>query len=171
MNVLFHLAVGTSIVAASTKSEIKSNTDLIYKTVLGSFYGVLSHGILDYTPHCYPIHSKADVIIGIFFIFCIFLVTKKKWKIVVTSILISSILPDLIDLAPSIINTLIGTNFTTFSPIFPWHIHEYSGSIYTENCSVSNINHILVILFSSILTLTNRKTLYRIISSPLKRRL
>ncbi len=151
MNVLFHLAIGTSIIASSTHSEVKSNTDLIQKTLIGTFFGILSHGVLDYTPHCYPIHSKADAIIGLVAIIAILWFLKRKWKIISGCILLSCILPDLIDLSPGILNSLLNINLPTFDPIFPWHIHEYSGSIYTGDCSVSTINHILVFLFSGVL--------------------
>lgn len=164
MNILFHLTIGTSIIATLSNSNIKTKNELIQKTALGGFIGMLSHGVLDYTPHCYPIHSKIDVIIGFLFILFTLWVVKKQWKVISLFTLLDCIIPDVIDLSPGIINTLLNINLPTFNPIFPWHFHKYSGPIYTGDCTVSSINHILVLLFTGIIIWCNRNGLLNILN-------
>jgi len=165
LNILFHLTLGTSIIASLTHSEIKSKKDLIQKTVIGGGIGILSHGVLDYTPHCYPIHSKFDAIFGFILILFTLWHVKRKWRIISLFTLLGCILPDLIDLSPGILNSLLPLNLPTFDPIFPWHIHTYSGSIYTNDCSVSTLNHLLVLLFSGVVIWYHKNTLKTIINN------
>jgi len=58
MNVLFHLAVGTSIIASNSHFKNETKQERWVLTGVGFVVGLLSHGILDYIPHCYPINSK-----------------------------------------------------------------------------------------------------------------
>lgn len=108
--------------------------------------GVVSHGILDYVPHCYPVNPKTDAIIGLLLIPGLIYFTKIPYRIAVAGAFSGSLFPDLVDLSPGILNSLLHLNLPTFAPIFPWHWHAYSGSIYSNNCQVSHINHLLVLL-------------------------
>ncbi|WP_196887381.1 hypothetical protein [Aureivirga sp. CE67] len=161
MNVLFHLSVGVGIIAAMSHQNLEKNR--VLKIGSGFLLGVLSHGVLDYTPHCYPINSKIDVILGLFIILLCIKSVKKEFRILVSAVLFGCIFPDIIDLSPGIINKLLGWNLPTFENIFPWHIHKYSGSIYSDDCNVSNINHILTLVFSAILIILNRKSALNLI--------
>lgn len=163
MNVLFHIAIGTSIVASSSNSDVNSDKQKYQKIFTGFLLGIISHGALDYIPHCYPINSKVDVIISLIYITIGIFITKPEWKLIFAFTILGSILPDLIDLSPRIINSILKTNLPTFDNIFPWHFHEYSGSIYTDKCGVSTINHILTIIFCGIIIWINRENFKKLI--------
>ncbi|UZO79957.1 hypothetical protein NBT05_13485 [Aquimarina sp. ERC-38] len=143
MNIIFHISIGAGIIASVSHLEI--NSFKIGKVSSGFVLGLISHGILDYTPHCYPINSKLDFFISLFLIATIIYFVQKKYRVLISAILLGCVFPDIVDLAPGIVNTQLKSNLPTFKNIFPWHHHEYSGSIYSGNCSVSNINHILTI--------------------------
>lgn len=159
MNVLFHVAVGAGIIANSSRTTLETNKDKCLKMLSGFVLGIISHGVLDYVPHCYPINSKIDVIISLSIILIGVYVVKSEWKPVVALILLGSILPDLIDLSPGIINSLLKLNLPVFDHIFPWHYHDYSGSIYSSECSVSLFNHILTIVFCVLMFWINKASL------------
>lgn len=161
MNVIFHIVAGTGIVA--TMSHLKVKDQKVGKIASGFFLGLISHGILDYSPHCYPINSKVDFLLGLLLIATSIFFVKKEWKLIVTAIYFGCVFPDLIDLSPEIINSQLGFNLPTFENIFPWHIHEYSGSIYSGECEVSSINHILTFLFCGIAVFLNKNSLKEIL--------
>lgn len=74
------------------------------------------------------------------------------------------VFPDLIDLSPGIINKQLGLSLPTFGNLFPWHLHDYSGSIYTGNCNNSTLNHILLLLTSCVVCWCRRtdvKTMFK----------
>lgn len=148
MNILFHIATGAAIIILH--SHIKHpNKTRFYGS--GFILGVISHGILDYTPHCYPIPSKIDAILGLLIMISTLFFVKKKFKILVSAIFFGCVFPDLIDLSPGILNTLFHINLPIFDKVFPWHYHQYSGSIYSTDCTVSMANHGLVLMFCSII--------------------
>jgi hypothetical protein len=161
MNIIFHISVGAGIIASI--SHLEMNQYKIGKVISGFTLGLISHGILDYTPHCYPINSKLDFFIGLSLILTIIYFIQKKYKILVSAILFGCVFPDIIDLLPGILNSQLNINLPTFENIFPWHIHEYSGSIYSEKCGVSNINHMLTIVFNGIVILLNKKNVIQIL--------
>jgi len=144
MNVLFHTttALGIAVLFTNTKNTKQS----IRTSVIVFIIGILSHGILDFIPHCYPIPSKLDVSLGLLMIIIITWLSNKKYRILILSSFIGCITPDLIDLSPAIINKQLGWNLPIFDKIFPWHFKEYSGSIYTSDCTVSNMNHIILVI-------------------------
>ena len=163
MNVLFHMAVGATIIVGITKINEESQFENKKISLFGFVLGVLSHGILDYIPHCYPINSKVDVISSLIIFLLLVYYVKNKFKILVIAILLGSIFPDLIDLSPGIMNSLFNINLPIFDTIFPWHFQNYSGSIYINNCNISNINHVLTILFCFIIFVLNKEKLKIII--------
>jgi hypothetical protein len=163
MNVLFHMAVGATIIVGITKINEESQFENKKISVVGFVLGALSHGILDYIPHCYPINSKVDVISSLIIFLLLIYYVKNKFKILVITTLLGSIFPDLIDLSPGIMNSLFNINLLIFDTIFPWHFQNYSGSIYINNCNISNINHVLTILFCLIIFVLNKEKLKIII--------
>jgi hypothetical protein len=163
LNVLFHIATGASIIAASSRFNNETKKDFVLITGASFVLGLISHGILDYTPHCYPINSKIDAITSLLIISLSLWFTKRKWKLTVAFTFLGCLLPDIIDLAPEIINSQLSTSLPTFENVFPWHKQEYSGSIYSHNCEVSKFNHILTLIFCGIIVAMNKMNLKRII--------
>ncbi|MDJ1491833.1 hypothetical protein QNI19_02745 [Cytophagaceae bacterium DM2B3-1] len=150
MNVLFHTttAIGVAVLLTNT-TQLEKSHSLINRITTGiaAFtVGAISHGALDYIPHCYPINSKIDVAIGLAMILVVTWLTHKRYRIIVGASFLGCIFPDIADLSPAIINKQVGLNLPVFSKIFPWHWHAYSGSIYTGDCNVSTINHLLLIV-------------------------
>lgn len=144
MNVLFHTttALGIAVLFTHTKSKRPSITTSIFVFIIG----ILSHGILDTIPHCYPIPSKLDVSLGLLMILTATWFSHKKYRIIVLSAFIGCIMPDLIDLSPAIVNKQLGWNLPVFDKLFPWHFKQFSGSIYTDDCTISTMNHSIVVI-------------------------
>jgi hypothetical protein len=154
MNVIFHTTTAISVAVLLTNTNrIKhsSSSALIYWTSFFAFtVGLISHGALDYIPHCYPINSKVDAIAGLTMILITIWLTNKKYRLIMGFSFLGSITPDIIDLSPNIINKQLGLSIPIIDKIFPWHFHEYSGSIYSGNCNISTLNHMLLFLTISI---------------------
>lgn len=155
MNVLFHTSAAIGTIALSVSND--SVEDKIFsknniKRGVNFFFGIgiISHGVLDFIPHCYPINSKIDAIISLIIILASIFSSNKQNKFLVTLIFLGSIFPDLIDLSPQIIEKYLGINMPNFEKIFPWHFHENSGSIYNDNCSNSMVYH-SILTFSILL--------------------
>lgn len=165
MNALFHIAAGASVIAGMSHAKSETAKDVVKLSSAGFFLGLLSHGILDYTPHCYPLNSKVDAILGLLLILLIVWKINWNWKAIAGFTLLGCVIPDIIDLAPEILNSLFNLGLPTFDKLFPWHLREFSGSIYTDECKVSAINHWLTILFCAIVVLLNVKSLKRIMNS------
>lgn len=164
MNVLIHLATGFATAFAITETKkLRTKKQIITTSIIGLLISVMSHGLLDYSPHCYPINSRLDFILSLISLTGLIYFAIKKMRIIIFSCLIGSVLPDIIDLLPSILNKQFGFNLPTHKNIFPWHWKEFSGSIYSQDCFVSNIN-IGLITFSVIgilyLKRSNLKTTY-----------
>lgn len=147
MNVIFHLSTAFSIAVIYTdKVQQKRNHKSQVFTYLSALtLSLLSHGILDMTPHCYPINAKLDVVIGSFAILSTFWLIRPTHKLFFCGCLFFSILPDIIDLSPQIANSHLGFHLPIYQHIFPWHWKIFSGSIYNKSCLYSNIIHFLLI--------------------------
>jgi hypothetical protein len=150
MNVIFHTttAIAVAVLLTDTKkNELLKNSKAIFQVgILAFIVGIVSHGALDYIPHCYPINSKVDVIIGLLMILITICFINKKYRLIMTLAFLGCIFPDLVDLSPQILNKQFGTNLPIMEKIFPWHLHRFSGSIYNDNCEISTLNHILLSL-------------------------
>lgn len=171
MNVLFHTtaAIGVAVMLTDTRAKNNSTKQTVLLSGLAFIVGVASHGALDYIPHCYPINSKFDAIAGLTVIIALTILSNKKYRPIVGLAFIGSIFPDLIDLSPQIINKYLGLNFPISQKLFPWHWEKYSGSIFINDCNVSTVNHLILILvvtvicwlrktdIKNILTKTNEK--------------
>ncbi|WP_115373922.1 hypothetical protein [Adhaeribacter pallidiroseus] len=142
------MGIGIATILTDTKktSPEAKLTDTLKIEISAFIVGIISHGALDYIPHCYPINSRVDVILGLAFIIVLTLLANNKYKGIIGLTLIGCIFPDLVDLSPAIINKNLGFNLPILDKVFPWHWHVYSGSIYNYSCGVSTINHLLVIV-------------------------
>ena len=158
MNVLFHLAAGFGIAVALCNQELKPKK--IPTATAGAFIAFVSHALLDYTPHCYPINSKVDFIAGFILLLVLSFFARKEYRWIMLATLCGSVLPDIIDLLPAILNKQFHLNLPVYAKIFPWHWKIYSGSIYINECQVSNIN-IGLLLFSVLLVVLLKKSTVR----------
>jgi hypothetical protein len=167
MNVIFHTttAFGVSVLLTDTKAmATATNKKVIEAGVFGFLLGLLSHGTLDYIPHCYPINSKLDAIAGLTMIIALVWLTKKRYRLITGLSFVGSLFPDLVDLSPGILNKQLGLSLPIINKIFPWHWHEYSGSIYGGDCGVSTANHLFVILTVIIICWSRRSDLKQMIN-------
>jgi hypothetical protein len=150
MNVLFHTtaAVGIVIALTDTKTldEVKANKRIYLIGAASFFLGIIVHGALDYIPHCYPLKSKPDILFSLLIIASVIWFCQKKYRSIFALSFLGNIFPDLVDLAPNILNQQFGWLLPTTQKIFPWHQLEHSGSIYGESCANSNLNHLLFLL-------------------------
>ena len=164
MNVIFHITAGVTIFSLVSKKETKEDKINLLVYVFSFVLGVISHGILDYIPHCYPLNSKVDVILGLFIILILLYVVKEHVKLLIAIILLGCISPDIIDLSPKILNSIFDINLPIFDNIFPWHFYDYSGSIYNDDCKVSSLNHLLTLVFCTIIIFFNRTNLQKVLN-------
>ena len=166
MNVIFHTttAIGVTVLLTNTiRIGDRPTTNKVIPTALCVFaIGIISHGVSDFIPHCYPINSRVDVITGLIVIFSTIWLTNRHYRLIIGLAFLGCIFPDIVDLAPKTINRHLNLGLTIPNNIFPWHWHEYSGSIYNGNCNVSTLNHLLLAI-SIIIALWTRQTDLKII--------
>ncbi len=156
MNVLFHLTTGFGIALAICNEAVKPK---IWATAAtGAFIAFVSHALLDYTPHCYPINSKIDVIAGFISLLALIFFARKECRLIIFATLSGAILPDLIDLLPAILNQQFNLGLPIYNKIFPWHWKIYSGSIYNDSCSASHINIAMICTSVGALMILKYKT-------------
>jgi hypothetical protein len=127
-------ALATAAVLSSTQVRVGSGDEAnprqrLTIAVVGFVAGVLEHGVLDYLPHLYPIPSGLDVLTSIALFIVAVSVTKPEFRVLVTACFMGSVLPDLVDLGPPILNHHLGWTLPTVK-IFPWHWPQFSGSLY-----------------------------------------
>lgn len=163
MNVVFHTttAIGITVLLSDTSRIGYSPT--VRKILPTSFavftIGIISHGVLDFIPHCYPINSKLDAILGLIMIVSTIWLTNIHYRLVIAMAFLGCIFPDIVDLGPKILNKFLNLGLTLPDNFFPWHWHKYSGSIYTDDCNVSTANHIALVLSIIIVLLTKQADL------------
>lgn len=166
MNALFHTTTAISVAVLLTDTsrieQASTSKNRIWTSVFAFFVGIISHGALDYIPHCYPINSKLDAIASLILILTTIWFTNKKYRLIIGLSFLGCIFPDLVDLSPGIINKLTGFNLPINDKLFPWHFHEYSGSIYNGECDNSTLNHSLIILTCSIICWARRSDLQKL---------
>lgn len=156
MNVLFHLTAGFGIALALCNVVPKPK---VWPTAAtGAFIAFISHALLDYTPHCYPINSKIDVIAGFILLLTLSFFARKKYRLIMFATLSGSILPDVIDLLPAILNKQLHLQLPVYNKFFPWHWKIYSGSIYNGSCGTSHINIAMVGMAAGIIIILKYKT-------------
>lgn len=166
MNVIFHTISAIGVVAMVTDTDMgkpAATGNIRIVSVIALLSAVFLHGVLDYMPHCYPIHSKWDVIAGLCIIIAGTLVVRKPYQPIVLAAFTGCILPDLIDLLPPILNKYLGWRLPAGQKIFPWHWKENSGSVYTGRCETSLINHLAVVLFVLFISYSRRRDLKQLL--------
>ena len=168
MNIIFHTttAISVAVLLTDTKRIEQGSTSkkILWTSIFGFIVGVISHGALDYIPHCYPVNAKLDAIAGLTMILTTTWLTNKKYRLIMGLSFLGSIFPDLVDLLPGIIIKQLGLSLPTNNKIFPWHLHDYSGSIYQHNCDNSTLNYILLLLIIIIVCWcrwTDAKTIFK----------
>jgi len=163
MNVLFHTTTAIGVTVLLTDTVRLGNKPTLKRVIPTGFYafsiGIISHGALDFIPHCYPINSKVDAIGGLLMILIAIWLTNRHFRVITGLACLGAIFPDIVDLGPKIINKQLNLGLTLPDNIFPWHWHTYSGSIYTETCNVSSLNHLLLLLTIGIVLWTRRTDL------------
>lgn len=171
MNILFHTTAAIGLIATlnSTQDKELSTAKMITVGIVSFAIGVVSHGALDYIPHCYPINSKVDIILGALIIGVLTLMSRPRYRLIVGLTFIGCIFPDLIDLSPQILNKYIGTSLPIQDKVFPWHWERYSGSIFTDDCRTSALNHSLLLLVVAAVCILNKESLLHLfqIKKPL----
>ena len=166
MNIIFHTTAAIGIAVLLTeRNEIDNSPNIknVFEASIFAFtLGIISHGVLDYIPHCYPINSKFDVILGLIIIITTTFWANINYRPVIVLSFIGSIFPDLVDLLPNIINKQFGFHLLIVNKVFPWHWSNYSGSIYRNDCNVSTMNHVLLILTVGIICWNKRNVIKQI---------
>ncbi len=162
MNVLFHTvsAIGVAAMVTDTSVIQPGNSRLtMIVAAIALLSAVFFHGVLDYLPHCYPLSSKWDVIIGFGIMVAGALVVRKPYRPIVSAAFAGCVLPDVIDLLPSILNKYLGWQLPVTHKLFPWHWKENSGSVYNGNCETSFFNHWSLIIFVLLMVYARRRDL------------
>ncbi|MBL7705601.1 MAG: hypothetical protein JNM21_08610 [Taibaiella sp.] len=157
MNVLFHLVAGFGIAIAVCTEVAKPK--IFLTATAGVFIAFVSHALLDYTPHCYPINSKVDFIAGFILLFALIFFARKEYKVIMLVTLTGAVLPDIIDLLPAILNKQLHLKLPVYNKVFPWHWKNYSGSIYNGNCSTSHLNTAMICFATGIIMLVRWNTI------------
>ncbi|MEO7509837.1 MAG: hypothetical protein ABIZ95_21500 [Pyrinomonadaceae bacterium] len=155
MNITFHTlaAVSTAVLLSPARKadrpvELTSPSEL-YRLSAGFALGILLHGVLDFLPHSYPIHSILDVLLGTLLFATVWIVAARSNRPLLTACFVGAIAPDLIDHTTSILNRRLGWSLPV-KKIFPWHWPEYSGSIYDGSYATESLVLHLVVTFVSL---------------------
>ena len=169
MNILFHTTAAIGLIATlnETSSGEYSNKKKMVLGLICFAIGIVSHGALDYIPHCYPINPKVDVIIGAIIIGTVTLLSKPKYRLIVGLTFLGNIFPDIIDLSPQILNKYLGLSIPLNDKIFPWHWEKYSGSIFIDDCKTSTLNHLILITVTVSICIMKKNNLKNIFKSKM----
>jgi hypothetical protein len=162
MNVTFH-AIGSFATAAVLSRKLAGNSWDMPKLTIGFAVGVLIHGVLDFLPHEYPLHSAFDVIFALMLLALMLFLAQNQNRLLILVCFAGAIFPDVLDLGPTIINKYWGITVPQLPfRVFPWHLKQYSGSIYDGSRRIeSTIYHLLLLLICLPLIYVNRKTFFR----------
>ena len=122
--------------------------------------GVILHGVLDLVPHSYPIRSDVDVVLSLALFACAMICAKRQNLILLAACFLGAIVPDVVDLAPAIVNHHLGWSLPVVK-LFPWHWHRYSGSIYDGSHAAESLSlHLVVVALCAIFLYANRRSLF-----------
>jgi hypothetical protein len=151
MNVFFHVLTGAAAAGIATRILAPTRSaSKRYLAVCGALVvvGVLIHGLLDIAPHHYPFRAAQDIAISSGLIVVILASIRPRWIVLVGASIFGSVLPDLIDLGPTMLAEISGIDLRfTSRKIFFWHTPEFSGSIYDGSRALeSHIYHAVVVL-------------------------
>lgn len=145
MNVLFHTSAAIGIAALLIEQPSKDLKGQIKWSAVAFLVALISHGVLDYIPHCYPLRAKPDFLLSVVIMISALLLIKKRYRIFLLATFFGTVFPDIVDLAPQILNKYLSLNLPISDKFFPWHLPQYSGSIFQGDCSVSTFYHLGVI--------------------------
>jgi hypothetical protein len=158
MNTTFHMlavAVGAACSRWETRHEIA-------RLGLGFAMSVLLHGVMDVTPHSYPINSALDVVLGLAIAASAVFLARRAVRPLLVGCCLGSIFPDLVDLAPAIINRHTGLSLPT-TEFFPWHWKTYSGSLYGGTRNIESwLYHLIVVVIAASSIYIFRRRLFRL---------
>lgn len=174
MNVLLHALTGVAIAHAAVRlanvRDQKPSTAVVASAALA---GVLSHGLLDWLRHSYPVPSRMDVVLALTLSVAWLLSIRRLLLPLFALALTASFLPDVIDHLPR----LLHVTSPLPTPLFPWHAPEWSGSLYPattiragsrlvalelgDNRAASLANHVGVILMSAACVFLGRSAFRR----------
>lgn len=160
MNVTFHVLGSLATAAVLSKGKTPF---ALWKYACGFAAGILLHGVLDFSPHQYPLSSKIDVVLALILLaFFSFLVPRRN-LLLFWVCYAGAIFPDVLDLSPEIIYKYLGITIPHLPfKIFPWHWKQYSGSIYDGSGSLeSSTYYFLVLLISLVLLYAYRKYFFK----------
>jgi hypothetical protein len=167
MNVTFHALAGLAIAhvaAVAPRSSQAGASPRFVRHVLVALAAVASHGVLDGLPHTYPVPSPIDVLVAPCLVLAWSRFVEPSFRALFITSLFGAVLPDVIDLGPSIVARLCGIGVPTMPHLFPWHWPAGSGSIYSPTPTqaiVSAVNHAIVIALSIALIVTHREAFHR----------
>ena len=164
MNVTFHIIGSFATAAVLSLKKQETPLSLWKKYLFGFATGIIIHGVLDYLPHQYPLASKIDVALALFLLVVFLAVSQSRNFLLILICYAGSIFPDLIDLGPAIATKHLGIPFPQFPfKIFPWHLKQFSGSIYDGTRDFeSALYHSLALLASTGLLYAYRKRIFRL---------
>ena len=162
MNVIFHtlasVATAAVLSAQLKKKPINSTTGLTILAI-GFTTGILLHGLLDWSPHQYPLPSVLDVGASLILFSVVFILALEEARWILLICFLGAIFPDSVDLGPAIVNKQMQLSLPTVK-IFPWHWKEYSGSLYDGSRQwLSILNHLVAASVSACLIFKYRKSL------------
>ena|ERR1041385_2070645 len=166
MNVTFHILSAVGVTAAlssrqKNSASSPSSTSLhLFLLLVGFVAGLLLHGLLDWLPHSYPINSFVDVCISLALLMTAMVLVQRRHRLLLGVCALGSVLPDLLDLGPAIVNKTFGWSLPVFK-LFPWHWRQYSGSIYDDSRRFESLLcHLVVVTASFCLLYIYRRNLF-----------
>jgi len=166
MNVVFHTLAGLAAASALSSSKQFGDSrrlfipsDMPFLSA-GFALGLISHGLLDVAPHAYPIKSAPDVFLGLLFIVSALIFARRRGRVLVAACFVGSMFPDLVDLGPAILNKRLGWSLPVVK-VFPWHWHQYSGSVYDGSRPLQSlVSHLIVVTVGLGVLYVFRKSLF-----------
>jgi hypothetical protein len=167
MNVTFHALASLAIAhvaAVVPRSSQAAASPPFARYVVVVVAAVASHGVLDGLPHTYPVPSPVDVVFAPCLVLAWSRLVHPSFRALLVTSFFGAVLPDIIDLGPSIVARLCGIGVPTMPHVFPWHWPVGSGSIYSPTPTqafVSTVNHAIVIALSIALIITHREAFHR----------
>lgn len=165
MNVTFHAlgSFATAAVLSLEKRENRRSLSAVKKYLIGFAVGILIHGVLDLLPHQYPVPSKVDVVLALFLLLLFLFLSQKQNFPLILICFAGCIFPDVIDLGPVIVDKYLGISLPRLPfRLFPWHIKQYSGSIYDGSRTIeSAFYHISFLLICFGLLYAYRKSILK----------
>lgn len=165
MNVTFHVlgSFATAAVLSLKPTEKYFSASALLKYGACFVAGILIHGILDYLPHQYPLPSKIDVVLALLLLPLMLFAAQKQNFLLILICFGGAIFPDVVDLGPTIAKKYLGISPPQLPfRVFPWHLKEFSGSIYNGSSRTeSTLYHLAFVLVCSTLLYYYRERVFR----------